>query len=364
MTLQTDLQDAIARIQTDSDVFHDIVHGDDTATITTENGPVKSVAKSVKDITDQIAQAGIDLIDAVDQAEAAQSGAEQARNEAIAVSGQVKISADDTAAGTLDSKIVAGSNIVLSVQNDGGNEALVITATVPTIPDSTTEAKGIVEKATQAEMTAGAPDKFPDAEILKNHLEQVGHITTDIFISSDTWVKPEGCRYVKVTVVGGGGGRSGNGGTSSFGSHCSATGGTKPSTNSAGGGFGGTGGVGAGGDLDIGGQDGGSTHEQFNAPRYSDLAGGSGGSSILGGGGRGGVYNQSTQNGNNYGGGAGGAGANSNNTNSQGQGGAGGGGAAIKIIPADQLGETETVSVGSGGSGGGAVGIVIVEVYG
>lgn len=254
MTLQTDLQHAIARIQTDSDVLHDIVHGDDTAMITTENGSVKSVAKSVKDITDQIAQAGIDLIDAVDQAEAAQSGAELARDEAVAISGRVKISADDTTTGTLDSKIIAGNNIVLSVQNDGGNEALVITATVPTIPDATTEAKGIVEKATQAEMTAGAPDKFPDAEIIKNHLESLGGglIGTEVFTSSGTWTKPAGCKFVRVYLVGGGGGGNqgsiagGAGGTSSFGAYLSATGGARATNGSAG-----SDGQGVGGSLNL-----------------------------------------------------------------------------------------------------------------
>mgnify|MGYP000011678588 FL=1 len=29
MTLQTDLQDAVARVQTDSQILHNIIHGDD-----------------------------------------------------------------------------------------------------------------------------------------------------------------------------------------------------------------------------------------------------------------------------------------------------------------------------------------------
>lgn len=41
----------------DSIVLHDIVPGDDAATITIENGLIKSVANSVKEITEQIAQA-------------------------------------------------------------------------------------------------------------------------------------------------------------------------------------------------------------------------------------------------------------------------------------------------------------------
>ena len=343
MTLQTDLQDAIARIQTDSDVLHDIVHGDDAATITTENGPVKSVAKSVKDITDQIAQAGVNLIDAVDQAEAAQSGAELARDEAVAISGQVKISADDTTTGTLDSKIIAGSNIVLSVQNDGGNETLIITATVPTIPDATTEAKGIVEKATQAEMTAGTPDKFPDAEVIKNHLANAGYIKTDVFTASGTWTKPAGCKYIEVICTGAGASTS-NGGTSSFGSHCSATGGTIGNYGSTG--NGGNGGTATGGDINIRGGDG---VDGGYARAQSGTTGGTGGASYWGRGGYNIVYGAGRDGGRiqqgNY------------PTYYYSEGGGGAGATAIKMILADNLSATVAVTVSGNG-------IIVVRSYG
>jgi hypothetical protein len=54
MTLQTDLQEAVTRIQADTLILHNIVHGDNQTTITTEGGPVKTVAKAVKDIQDNI----------------------------------------------------------------------------------------------------------------------------------------------------------------------------------------------------------------------------------------------------------------------------------------------------------------------
>lgn len=61
MTIQTDLQEAIARIQADTLILHNIVHGNNTAVITTEGGPVKTAAKAIKDIQDS-AQAVIDGI--------------------------------------------------------------------------------------------------------------------------------------------------------------------------------------------------------------------------------------------------------------------------------------------------------------
>ena len=335
MTLQTDLQDAITRIQADSDILHDIAHGDETALITTENATVKSVAKAVKDITDNISQAGIDLLDAVADAQSAQAGSETARDEAVAASGKVKISADDTDTGTLDSKIIAGSNIVLSVQNDGGNETLVITATVPTIPDATTEAKGIIEKATQAEMSAGTPDKFPDAETIKNHLANSGYIKTDVFTSPGTWTKPAGCKYIEVICTGAGATTS-TGGTSSFGSHCSATGGTAGANRSHG--NGGNGGTATGGDINIRGGDG---ADGGYARANQGSTGGAGGASYWGRGG----YNVV------YGAGRDGDRVQQGNYPSQyyAQGGGGAGATAIKTILADNLSATESVTVSGNG---------------
>ena len=81
MTLQTDLQDAVARVQTDSQLLHNIVHGDDQTTVPTDGGHVKSAAKAIKDMEDTI-QAGLtDLGASADQLNEAVSQTETYRDE-------------------------------------------------------------------------------------------------------------------------------------------------------------------------------------------------------------------------------------------------------------------------------------------
>jgi hypothetical protein len=50
MTLQQDIENASATIKADATTMHDIVHGNDTKTVNTENGSVSSLAKAVKDM--------------------------------------------------------------------------------------------------------------------------------------------------------------------------------------------------------------------------------------------------------------------------------------------------------------------------
>lgn len=52
--MQERLETAIERTETDSSLFHDVVHGTDTETVTTENGEVPTVAKALKDIHDEL----------------------------------------------------------------------------------------------------------------------------------------------------------------------------------------------------------------------------------------------------------------------------------------------------------------------
>lgn len=91
MTLQTDLQDAVARVESDSQILHNIIHGDDQTEVPTEGGNVKTPAKAIKDIEATI-QAGLtdleatadQLADAVDtvsqKADEAETHAQTAQN--------------------------------------------------------------------------------------------------------------------------------------------------------------------------------------------------------------------------------------------------------------------------------------------
>lgn len=205
--------------------------------------------------------------------------------------------------------------------------------------------------------------------------------TKQIFTSSGTWVKPAGCRLIKVTIVGGGasgagaattssgqsscgsgGGSAGaaikwidatgltsetvtigagaagvegafgaDGGTTSFGAHCEATGGIKGTIAAATASFlpgsaGGGGGDGFDGDMNIKGSSG------FAGLRTSGstTSGGNGGSSIFGGGGFGATAVSGTDGGDGGGYGAGGGGAaNGSNQSTARGGGAGADGICI-----------------------------------
>lgn len=82
MTLQTDLQDAVVRVQTDSQLLHNIVHGDDQTEVLTDGGNVKSAAKAIRDMEDTIQVGLTDLGASADQLNEAVSQTETYRDEA------------------------------------------------------------------------------------------------------------------------------------------------------------------------------------------------------------------------------------------------------------------------------------------
>lgn len=61
MSLQTQLENAISQIEADTALLNQIIHGDDTTTVTTDNGEVKTAAKIMKDLTDNINTVLVDL---------------------------------------------------------------------------------------------------------------------------------------------------------------------------------------------------------------------------------------------------------------------------------------------------------------
>lgn len=71
------LEAVVARAEVDGAKWHDIVHGDDSTTIATENGDVPTVSKQLKDIRNAITSG---VADVVKQAEAARDEAIVAKN--------------------------------------------------------------------------------------------------------------------------------------------------------------------------------------------------------------------------------------------------------------------------------------------
>ena len=69
--LEERLQAVITKAETDASIWHNIVHGDNTTTVATENGAVPTVSKQLKDVREAITGGVLDVV----------AKAETARNE-------------------------------------------------------------------------------------------------------------------------------------------------------------------------------------------------------------------------------------------------------------------------------------------
>lgn len=74
--MQERLETAVSQTETDSGLFHTILHGTETQTVLTENGDIPTVSKTIKDIRDSIHGQTSDLVGV------AQSAAETATQKA------------------------------------------------------------------------------------------------------------------------------------------------------------------------------------------------------------------------------------------------------------------------------------------
>lgn len=73
--LEERLQAVITKAETDASIWHNIVHGDNTTTVATENGAVPTVSKQLKDVREAITGGVLDVV----------AKAETARNETLAI---------------------------------------------------------------------------------------------------------------------------------------------------------------------------------------------------------------------------------------------------------------------------------------
>ena len=82
MTLKTRLDEAVGTIEGDAQLLHEIVHGDDQTTVTTEGGQVKSVANVIHGVQTQLDASRQDLTNQVATATQQASNAAQSASSA------------------------------------------------------------------------------------------------------------------------------------------------------------------------------------------------------------------------------------------------------------------------------------------
>ena len=124
MNIETELRAAVSRADADSRLLHEIVHGDAAATVDTEGGPVKTVAKAIGDVEAGVAAAAAVVTDGVAASEAARDASIEARDAAQAAVGGVLVSATDTTADKLSVKLRPGYGIETAIEDAGGEERL------------------------------------------------------------------------------------------------------------------------------------------------------------------------------------------------------------------------------------------------
>ena len=124
MNIETQLRAAVSRADADSRLLHEVVHGDAAATVDTEGGPVKTVAKAIGDVEAGVAVAATVVTDGVAASEAARDASIEARDAAQAAVGGVLVSATDTTADKLSVKLRPGYSIETAIEDAGGDERL------------------------------------------------------------------------------------------------------------------------------------------------------------------------------------------------------------------------------------------------
>jgi len=107
MTMQTDLQAAVDKATAASAKLHDVVHGDAVSTVTTESGPIKTVAKTIADNEAAIDASRTELDQKVADAAASAATSETARivsETAESASTTARLGAEIAEAGALTSE--------------------------------------------------------------------------------------------------------------------------------------------------------------------------------------------------------------------------------------------------------------------
>lgn len=129
MTIQTQLEEAVAQASADSDLLHQIVHGSSTSTVVTEGGPVRAIAKLIADKDEEINQAADGLLaqSTVLATSASASAAAAAASESAASTSEQHALISETAAQNSQmAAAISESQAAVSATNAANSEAMAL----------------------------------------------------------------------------------------------------------------------------------------------------------------------------------------------------------------------------------------------
>jgi len=152
MSLQTDLNSAVAQVTTDSQLLHQVVHGAANVTVTTEGGVLPSIAKLLAAADANISQASRGVLA---QSLAAAANAESAAQLATIEANRAQASA---------SQGVADTTVVLNQVQTSGNQILV-------------DAEAVLQQVIAKFMAIGLPSTLVGAHdmLLKVKADESGY---------------------------------------------------------------------------------------------------------------------------------------------------------------------------------------------
>lgn len=129
MTIQTQLEEAVAQASADSDLLHQIVHGSSTSTVVTEGGPVRAIAKLIADKDEEINQAADGLLAqsiALATSASASAAAAAASESAASTSEQHALISETAAQNSQMAAAISESQAAVSATNAADSQAMAL----------------------------------------------------------------------------------------------------------------------------------------------------------------------------------------------------------------------------------------------
>lgn len=202
MNMEEKLRSVVLKATIDSDLWHAIVHGNDTTVVETDNGDVPTVAKQLKDIRDSITGGVSDVVAdaeaardasilAKEETQSLQQGFENLKSETQELRNETE-TFKNISQTTFNNIAQATSSAVLSVQNEGNTQIL--------------QVQGAVEEQIQiAAQFAQDAKNATDNKLDKNFANM--QPTSDFIMQIISWLCPDWTRKktlalnVDVTII-------------------------------------------------------------------------------------------------------------------------------------------------------------------